>query len=354
MAGSYIKQVKNENHQDPYIDQKQVTVEPEETQRVTSVSAPDAQTQQFMQQNAIRPLQQAYGIDPNPGKATPFEVLGYNPEEERRRREAEKALNDRKRKENAWYNAFAVVGDALTAGLGGNVWKRQPNNIGAQANADNQRLIAEQKADDMRNAAMVRNAGIDYANNVNRLIQNYLTRTTDTVKTGGNRLEITQHGAQNGWRQQSHALGSASSGSGGGDGYKIININTGNRDKGNFAQNGYHVTKAEYDAVSDLVRSYYNKLLNQRGADGQLTRHAEDMRQKLLNAGVLNKSVAGSTKDIEQNAFDSDMILRNGEFWDLDDPIMTRIEKATKGKVKFKRHGWEPTSSSSSEIVDLV
>ena len=172
---------------------KKEEVTPEETQRSVSYQAPTPEMQEYIQKNIIEPTQKAYGINPATGDVTPFQALGYNPEDERKRREAEMALNDRKRKENAWYNAFAVVGDAITAGVGGNVWQRQPNRIGAQANADNQRLIAEQKAEDMNNAAILRNAGVKYADAVNRLIQNYLTKTTTTSKTGGNRTVTTDY-----------------------------------------------------------------------------------------------------------------------------------------------------------------
>lgn len=172
---------------------KTVGVTPEETQRSVGYQAPTPEMQEYIRRNIIEPTAQAYGVNPDTGEVTPFQALGYDPDAERKRRAAEMRLNDRKRKENAWYNAFAVVGDSLTAGLGGNVWQRQPNRIGEKANADNQRLIAEQKAEDMNNAAIMRNAGVKYADAVNRLIQNYLTKTTTTRKAGGSRVETTDH-----------------------------------------------------------------------------------------------------------------------------------------------------------------
>ena len=214
----YVTQRTNPHHENSSTDTKTVTVNPSEEQRSVSYQAPTPDMQEYIRQNIIVPTAQAYGVNPDTGDVTPFQALGYNPEDERKRREAEMALNDRKRKENAWYNAFAVVGDALTAGLGGNVWQRQPNRIGAQANADNQRLIAEQKAEDMNNAAMMRNAGVKYADAVNRLIQNYLTKTTTTNKTGGGRTETTVHGPKNGYRVSTHVVGTGGGGSGSGRG----------------------------------------------------------------------------------------------------------------------------------------
>lgn len=354
---SHVEQRRNPYEQEAYQERKTVQVEPEETTRTTTVGAPDPTTQAYIRQNVIQPLANAYGVDPNNGQVkTPFEVLGYNPEDERKRREAERALNDRKRKENAWYNAFAVLGDSLTAALGGNVWQRQPNNIGAKANADNARLIAEQKAEDEANRAKLRAAGAQYAGMVNKLIQNYLTKTTTKNTTGGGRVEITDHPAIKGYKTSSHVVGDgdngSGSGSGGGGGNKIMNINTGSREKGNFKRGGYSLSNAQYDAVKGILESYYQSILNEKDTEDNPTKRSEDLRQKLLQAGVLKKSVAGSKNNIEQNDFENDMVMLNGQYWSIDNATAKRIEEATGGKVKFKI-GWKPTAVNS-QTSDLL
>ena len=345
---------RNYYKEDPSQTTKTVTVEPSEESKSTSLSMPTDPALQQELQRQIQAAQRAYGVNPQTGAVTPFEALGYNPEDERKRREAERALNDRKRKENAWYNAFAVLGDSLTAALGGNVWQRQPNNIGAQANADNARLIAEQKAEDEGNAAKLRAAGTAYANTVNQLIQNYLTKTSTTTKTGGNRTEVTDNPGKSGYRDSTHVVGDnngSGSGSGGGGGNKIMNINTGSREKGNFKRGGYSLSNAQYDAVKGILEAYYQSILNEKDTDGIPTKRAEDLRQKLLQAGVLKKSVAGSD-NIEQNDFENDMVMLNGQYWSIDDATAKRIEEATGGKVKFKI-GWKPTAGNS-QTSDLL
>ena len=310
---SQVVQVQNKNHQDPYTEQKIVNVTPEETQRSVSYQAPTPEMQEYIQKNIIEPTQKAYGINPATGDVTPFQALGYNPEDECKRREAEMALNDRKRKENAWYNAFAVVGDALTAGLGGNVWQRQPNRIGAQANADNQRLIAEQKAEDMNNAAILRNAGVKYADAVNRLIQNYLTKTTTTNKTGGDRTETTVHGAQNGFRTMSHVVrngddneGSSSRKSG----------SSGWKNNGTYQIGLVHDGKLQYrDITGQQAKNIVNhaKTLYEK----MLVNSDDSTRQAILDLLGSNIVQEDPNKPGKYD-WDDDALLRSGYIFDAD------------------------------------
>lgn len=325
-----IKVSKLPTHTDAYEERNTVTNQPSVETKTTQFGLPDAQTQEYIRKNIIEPTQKAYGVNPNTGDITPFQALGYNPEDERKRREAEMALNDRKRKENAWYNAFAVVGDALTAGLGGNVWKRQPNRIGQQAIADNQRLIAEQKAEDEGNAAKLRNAGTAYANTVNRLIQNYLSKTTTTNKTGGDSVETTIHQEQNGYRYVSVPEKQNNNGSGRGSGRgsnsdKYVNINVTNTD-GSTKKNRYEVTKEQYKALQGILKEHYNKILSRN----------DDQARQLENA-LTNSHVITGMDSRGQYIYDMDQLLQNGKYWMLDDATMDRIEKEIGGKAKFKR-----------------
>lgn len=324
MSGRVV-QVKNPTHQDQYTDQKQVIVQPEETQRSVTYQAPTPEMQEYIRRNIVEPTAKAYGVNPDTGEVTPFQALGYNPEDERKRREAEMALNDRKRKENAWYNAFAVVGDAITAGVGGNVWQRQPNRIGAQANADNQRLMAEQKAEDMNNAAMLRNAGVKYADAVNRLIQNYLTKTTTSSKTGGGRVEQTIHGPRNGYEYRSHVVsdGSGSGGGGGSNKTRYVNIDITESD-GSKSRKRYDVTDQQYKALQGILKEHYNKILS-----------GNDDRSQKLYKSLTDSHVIKGMDDKGQYIYDNDQLLLNGSFWDLDDPTRRRIEAEVPG-VKFK------------------
>ena len=322
---------RNYYKEDPSQTTTTVTVEPSEENKSTSLSMPTDPALQQELQRQIQAAQRAYGVNPQTGAVTPFEALGYNPEDERKRREAERALNDRKRKENAWYNAFAVLGDSLTAALGGNVWQRQPNNIGAKANADNARLIAEQKAEDEGNAAKLRAAGTAYANTVNQLLQNYLTKTTNTTTSGGSRKETTHHPEISKTRQVAFPLGDANggngsgSGSGSGKGGKYVNIDV--TQNGKKIRNRYDVSQKQYDALIGILKERYNNILSKN----------DDKSQQLIDY-LTGAHVIKGTDAQGQYIYDDNQLLQNGSFWMLDDATRDRIEREVPG-IKFKR-GW--------------
>lgn len=329
MANTRIQQVTNTERTPAYDVTKEVEVTPKEESKSTSLSMPTdpALLQEIQRQKEA--AARAYGVNPQTGAVTPFEALGYNPEEERKRREAERALNDRKRKENAWYNAFAVLGDSLTAALGGNVWQRQPNNIGAKANADNARLIAEQKAEDEGNAAKLRAAGTAYANTVNQLLQNYLTKTTNTTTTGGNRKETTHHPEISKTRQVAFPLGDPNGGNGGGSGSgsggKYVNIDV--IQNGKKIRNRYDVSQKQYDALIGILKERYNNILSKN----------DDKSQQLVDY-LTGAHVIKGTDTQGQYIYDDNQLLQNGSFWMLDDATRDRIEREVPG-IKFKR-GW--------------
>lgn len=207
MANNRIKIVTLNNNTPAYDETMDVHVDDKEELNSSSYSMPTDPALRQELQRQIEATARARGINPNTGAQTPFEVLGYNPDIERKRRDAERALNDRKRKENAWYHALAMIGDSITAALGGDVHLRNPNNIGMKANADNARLITEQKAEDEANTAKLRANGIAYANDVNNLIKNYLTKTTIKSTKGGDRHETKHHPGVSQTRQVAFQLG---------------------------------------------------------------------------------------------------------------------------------------------------
>lgn len=298
---------RNYYKEDPSQTTTTVTVEPSEESKSTSLSMPTNPALQQELQRQIQAAQRAYGVNPQTGAVTPFEALGYNPEEERKRREAERALNDRKRKENAWYNAFAVLGDSLTAALGGNVWQRQPNNIGAKANADNARLIAEQKAEDEGNAAKLRAAGTAYANTVNKLIQNYLTKTSTTTKTGGNRTEVTNNPGKSGYSDSTHVVGDGSNGGGSGSGgggkstIKTVKVQIKNPD-GTIGSEDFHMPANDYDALGRYLSAAYNNL-SQEGKNN-------------INTVLASHNILPRDNGTGKNTYDGADLLSSGIVFD--------------------------------------
>lgn len=324
---------------DAYQIEKESHVEPKQVTRETSVSLPNDPATLAEIERQKQAIAKAYGVNPTTGEATPFEILGYKPEEERKRREAERALNDRKRKENAWYNAFAVLGDSLTAALGGNVWKRNPNNIGAKANADNERLIAEQRAEDAANQAKLNAASAGYANAVQKLVQNYLTKSTKTDTTGGSRTETINHPEQSGVRSVSRQIGEGDGGSNSGSGRKsekYININATNKD-GSKTKERYTVTPSQYSALIGILKQHYTNILDKNDE------HAQKLYDQLIRDHVLE----GTNSD-GQYLFDEDQLLQNGNYYMLDDATRDRIEREIGGKAKFRRGSQQSPSSNNT------
>lgn len=108
----------------------------------------------------------AYHVDPETGQVDRrfvSDILGVDPEVMRKQREAEMALNRRKQKESAWYNALAVLGDMVTTAGGGNVWKREADTHAKEAHDDNLKLQKEQAAEDEANNNKLRAPEKEYA-----------------------------------------------------------------------------------------------------------------------------------------------------------------------------------------------
>lgn len=339
MANTRIQQVTNTERTPAYDVTKEIAVTPKEESKSTSLSMPTDPALQQELQRQIQAAQRAYGVNQQTGAITPFEALGYNPEDERKRREAERALNDRKRKENAWYNAFAVLGDSLTAALGGNVWQRQPNNIGAKANADNARLIAEQKAEDEGNAAKLRAAGTAYANMVNKLLQNYLTKTTNTTTTGGNRKETTHHPKVSKTRQVAFPLGDGN-GSGSSRSRRATSSSSGWRDDdiyevGLKSKDGVvdysEITGKEAKHLIEIARKVYGDALNSDNA--ALSEHI----LRYLGPSVVWQDAQGNYKWNDANLLESGVLFdTNGFNSRIDAPIRQYYSQITGDKKNYE------------------
>lgn len=312
MANNRIKTVTLNNNTPAYDETKDVHVDDKEELSSSSLSIPTDPALRQELQRQIETTARARGINPNTGAQTPFEVLGYNPDIERKRRDAERALNDRKRKENAWYHALAMIGDSITAALGGDVYLRNPNNIGMKANADNARLITEQKAEDEDNTAKLRANGIAYANDVNNLIKNYLTKTTIKSTKGGDRHETTHHPGVSKTRQVAFPLGD--SGESGGNGNKS--------GKGTWKNNSTYEIGLLHDG-----KLKYRSITGQQAKN--IVNHAETLYEKALQFGdeATKKAILellGSNIVREDDAhpgkyeWDDEALLRSGYIFEAD------------------------------------
>lgn len=125
------------------------------------------------------------------------DILGIDPEVMRKQREAEMALNRRKQKESAWYNALSVLGDMVTTAGGGNVFERQADTHAKEAHDDNLKLQKEQAAEDEANNNKLRAPEKEYAaamaNLRDALGKAYGTKiSTTTTQEGDTKVTTTQ------------------------------------------------------------------------------------------------------------------------------------------------------------------
>ena len=328
MANNRIKTVTLNNNTPAYDETKDVHVDDKEELSSSSYSIPTDPALHQELQRQIEATARARGINPNTGAQTPFEVLGYNPDIERERRDAERALNDRKRKENAWYHALAMIGDSITAALGGDVYLRNPNNIGMKANADNARLIAEQKAEDEANTAKLRANGIAYANDVNNLVKKYLTKTTIKSTKGGDRHETTHHPGVSKTRQVAIPLGD--SGESGG--------NSNKSGQGTWKNNSTYEIGLLHDG-----KLKYRSITGQQAKN--IVNHAETLYEKALQYGdeATKKAILellGSNIVREDDAhpgkyeWDDEALLRSGYIFEADKIFRKGILKGVDKSIR--------------------
>lgn len=232
----------------------------------------------------LKQKQKLYHYDPKTGdidRGTLFDVLGVKPEQLKEQREKEMRRNRMKQLGSALFNSGALISDMISAGLGGNVWKREKDNTAEQAHAANVALEREQAADDMKNAAIVNNARNAYYNAMDTLNKNMerYNRTlkvttgggTKRTETGGNTHTTTSGGGvhENATQEQQlrkygNGTGSGSgSGNGGGGGKTVVNV---------MGSNGVlqksEVSKEDAKSLIAHAESVYEKAI--RGGDQEL------------------------------------------------------------------------------------
>lgn len=158
----------------------------------------EAAEREFQRQQKL--YADAHHIDINTGKVDRrfvSDILGVDPEVMREQREAEMALNRRKQKESAWYNALSVLGDMVTTATGGNVWKREADTHAKEAHDDNLKLQKEQAAEDEANNNKLRAPEKEYAAAMSNLYDTvgkaFGTKiSTTTEQEGDTKVTTTQ------------------------------------------------------------------------------------------------------------------------------------------------------------------
>ena len=154
-------------------------------QKVEQAVGPSQEDIDAYKQTIKEPLANAYGVDPNTGKysGSVAELLGFDPKKREEALRKQEQLARFKQKEASWRNALGVITDVVTAAAGGNVYKRDKDNIAAQEGekADKAKAAIQEIADAIPTAIRQREA--QYRQAEQEQLQKYMDKMTGKVTT---------------------------------------------------------------------------------------------------------------------------------------------------------------------------
>lgn len=154
-------------------------------QKVEQAIGPKQEEIDAYRQTIKEPLANAYGVDPNTGKysGSVAELLGFDPKKREEALRKQEQLARFKQKEASWRNALGVITDVVTAAAGGNVYKRDKDNIAAQEGekADKAKAAIQEIADAIPTAIRQREA--QYRQAEQEQLQKYMDKMTGKVTT---------------------------------------------------------------------------------------------------------------------------------------------------------------------------
>lgn len=338
MATPQITTVRQPKREDAYTVTETSTTTPKTV--TTEYAAPSPEVQARIDA-ALEPAKKAYGVNPD-GSMTPLSVLGYDPAKEARRRQREAELAEFKKKESGWYNGIALAMDAMTAGLGGNVYLRDVNKA-KEAQQKQDQLRMEQKAEDAQNAQAMQQAGLSYGKWADAITRNYLGKMQTT--TGGQTTKTTTHGAKTGYTTRAFSPSQMGEEWSKGKPRFVVKMHADDPSRASYQE--FELKNAdEYNTIRDILKEYYMKKVSEElKSEGGAT-----------ETGYLAKLQAIGAMDENAKWKDPDLLMRGGDFYDLDDAVKKRIVKATGGKVKFpegNEDGWNGGGGSSDEEYDF-
>ena len=154
-------------------------------QKVEQAVGPSQEDVDAYKQTIKEPLANVYGVDPNTGKynGSVAELLGFDPKKREEALRKQEQLARFKQKEASWRNALGVITDVVTAAAGGNVYKRDKDNIAAQEGekADKAKAAIQEIADAIPTAIRQREA--QYRQAEQEQLQKYMDKMTGKVTT---------------------------------------------------------------------------------------------------------------------------------------------------------------------------
>lgn len=154
-------------------------------QKVEQAIGPRQEEIDAYKQTIKEPLANTYGVNPNTGKysGSVAELLGFDPTKRAEELRKQEQLARFKQKEASWRNALGVITDVVTAAAGGNVYKRDKDNIAAQEGekADKAKSAIQEMAAAIPAAKKQREA--QYRQAEQEQLQKYMEKMTGKVTT---------------------------------------------------------------------------------------------------------------------------------------------------------------------------
>lgn len=250
-------------------------------------------------------LQRAYGVDPNGNYNGPIgDILGFDPDRFKEQQEADEKLARFKKKEAGWRNAMGVITDILTAGHGGNVWERKPDNVAEKANETG--LKARDNISKLGGAIAQAKAGREKAyqeaeaKRLQQFVKDYGVKVSQTQTTGGGsrKQTLTNGSYEQGYKDDGKLR---VGGVHGGGGVEIKNpvevtfptFNTSGQPNGTqIIRVDKYQAEAYGKRLADKLEGIYNGLSKEDIAAGKVPPYI----QKLIDEGVFNPNPRKNAK----------------------------------------------------------
>lgn len=281
---------------------------------------------------AIERAQAEHDYVYGPGNAmepTTASILGVDYEKMRKKRDQDIELNKRRTRLANMYNSLAVLGDMITTGIGGNVWKREPAKVDEYINA-NKAMEALTRAEDAALAQAQAKYKADKAKDLSDRIARYVADAytqTSTAQHGDKTTNVVKGDdvvKQSAWKNATKDVVStdnggngSGSGRGGGKTYPVSlayyekdeNGQLKKDEKGNFYRTSKYLGKIDqegYDRLKNAVsyainndKDTYERLV--KGASGEkgesgLTTGTGELDYDKLMTEVLNGRLFTDTK----------------------------------------------------------
>ena len=330
-------------------------------QKVEQAIGPRQEEIDAYRQTIKEPLANAYGVDPNSGKysGSVAELLGFDPTKRAEELRKQEQLARFKQKEASWRNALGVITDVVTAAAGGNVYKRDKDNIAAQEGekADKAKSAIQEMAAAIPAAKRQREA--QYRQAEQEQLQKYMEKmtgkvTTTTTQGGGS---VTQKVGGNSTTTKEEVLDPTKTGAKVLIGSRYYDAKTPVRmQKKGGGYINFEADTKDAVAYARLAISRMSQWLNEN-QDKEGTQEYQRTWSALSNAGIVDPLNFDPNND---NVTGDDYLrfLQNGNLTMIDD-VQTELQKlynkstgkkvniSTESNSSGKRSGWGEVPQST-------